>query len=637
MSLRRNFRFALAAAVAALVVLGIATAVTLANYLMWSAQSTRFNSTFESGQLAAELFRFEVAVAERFLPGSTTGQADLDLRYQILLNRLEVIHNSETSAAHAYVPDGVAEYAAIEAAIRRVGPAVAGLEDPQVARAILDELIPMNGRILRLTSTTQNVLTDRIAHNRERIGRVVDGISAVAGALVLLGIVLIGFVLRLKRRSDHVARHDALTGVMNRYGFNAAWVSRPLDAACAIVFLDIDHFKDINDRFGHDVGDVFLVQFTARIADAVQGAELFARLGGDEFVLVFAGNDAAVRAEQCCELIDRLLETPFDVGDVRLTASASMGIASRLAGEQTDPTALMKSADIALYAAKSAGRACHRVFDPAMHELALREHKLRQGLAEAQRREEFHLVFQPIVDLADGRTAGFETLLRWKHPELGAVSPGEFIPVAERSAQIISIGRWVIEQAFREAVHWPDDTFVSINLSARQFTDQALGRFVERALERFLIAPHRVIFEITESVLVHNDAAEIITGFRQLGVQIALDDFGTGFASLSYLRRCEFDKIKIDQSFIRAEPGDLRNAAIVRSICTLAEELDLEVVAEGVETPEQLGFIASVGCRFAQGYLFRRPLPAAECPACCVVRHATRADAPASMAAALAT
>ena len=621
MILRRNFRFALAAAVAALVVLGIATAVTLANYLVWTAQSTRFNSTFESGQLAAELFRLEVAVADRFLPGSATAQADLDLRYQIVLNRLEVIDNSETSAAHAYVPDGVAEYAAVAAAIRRVGPSVAGLEDPQVARAILDELLPQNGRILRLASTTQNVLTNRIAQNRDRLGSVVDGISAIVAALVLLGVVLIGFVLRLNRRSDHAARHDTLTGALNRYGFNAAWVSRPLEAECAIVFLDIDHFKDVNDRFGHDVGDVFLVQFTARLAEAVQGAELFARLGGDEFTLVFSGQNAALRAEACCQLIDRLLEKPFDVGTVHLTASASMGIASRVDGEQADPTALMKSADIALYAAKSAGRACHRVFDPAMRDLALREQKLRQGLTEAQRREQFHLLFQPIVELADGRTAGFETLLRWKHPELGMVSPGEFIPVAERSAQIISIGRWVIEEAFREAVHWPVDTFVSINLSARQFTDVALGRFVELTLERFAIAPHRVIFEITESVLVHNDAAEIIMGFRRLGVQIALDDFGTGFASLSYLRRFEFDKIKIDQSFIRAEPGDLRNAAIVRSICTLAEELDLEVVAEGVETPEQLSFIASVGCRFAQGYLFRRPLPASECPACCVVRH----------------
>lgn len=623
----RRFRTVLMAVVA-LVVAGIAVTVTLANYLMWTSQSTRFNITIESGQLSAELFRFEVSVAERFLPGSNTTQAEVELRYQILLNRLEIIRNSETFTALTQVPEGASEYASAEATIRRVGPRLADLGDVSAAREVLRELLPLNGRILRLASSAQTVLTDNIARKQESLGRVIAGVSVIVVALVLIGLALIGFVLRLNRRSDRDARHDALTGVLNRHGFNVALANQLPDKACAIVLLDVDHFKDINDRFGHDAGDVFLIEFAARMAGAVEGAQLVARLGGDEFAIVFVGSDAAQAAEGCCERIAQALAAPFDVGEAHLTATASMGIAFKEEGQAGDPVSLMKSADIALYAAKGAGRARHLAFDPAMRDMALREQRLRQGLAEAEKRSELHLRFQPIVDIGNDRTVGFEALLRWTHPELGHVSPGDFIPIAERSGQIISIGRWVIEEALREAATWPDDVFISINLSARQFTDTTLGMFVEHALARFEVQPERVIFEITESGLLHNDAASIIARFRRLGVQVALDDFGTGFASLSYLRRFELDKIKIDQSFMQAGHADPRNAVIVRSICRLAEELDLEIIAEGVETPEHLAFVRSIGCRFVQGFLFSRPLLAKDCASRWQTTPAVWADAP---------
>ncbi|MDM0086470.1 MULTISPECIES: bifunctional diguanylate cyclase/phosphodiesterase [unclassified Variovorax] len=610
----RRFRTVLMAVVA-LVVAGIAVTVTLANYLMWSSQSTRFNITIESGQLSAELFRFELAVAERFLPGSQTTQAEVELRYQILLNRLEIIHNSETFAALTQLPEGAAEYAHATEAIRRVEQRLPELGEPAAAREVLGELLPLNGRILRLASSAQTVLTDNIARKQESLGRVIAGVSVIVVVLVLVGLALMGFVLRLKRRSDRDARHDALTGVLNRHGFNLALAGQPPGGACAIVLLDIDHFKDINDRFGHDAGDVFLIQFAARLAEVVDGAHLVARLGGDEFAIVFLGPQAGEEAEACCERIARALAAPFDVGEAHLTATASMGIAFKASGQLDNAVALMKSADIALYAAKGAGRARHLVFDPAMRDRALREQRLRQGLAEAEKRAEFHLRFQPIVDIDGGRTVGFEALLRWTHPELGHVSPADFIPVAERSGQIVSIGRWVVEEAFRDAATWPDDVFISINLSARQFTDATFCVFVERALLRFAIRPERVIFEITESVLLHNNAAGIISRFRRLGVQVALDDFGTGFASLSYLRRFELDKIKIDQSFMQAGHTDPRNAVIVRAICRLAEELDLEIIAEGVETAEHLAFVRSIGCRLVQGYYFSRPLLAEDCAA----------------------
>lgn len=593
---------------AGLLMLCIASAVTLGNYLVWASQSMRFNSTFESGQLAVELFRFEVAVAESFVPGSRTSQAERELRYQIVRNRLSVIEQGDTYLAFSYVPQGAQEYADIKAAVLGIEPRLADLGDAAVAREVLDGLLPMNGRILQLASNAQNVLASQVTYRQHNLGRIMAVISVVVAILVVLGLALIVFILRLRRRADHDARHDALTGVLNRHGFNVALAGVRLEGPVAIVLLDVDNFKDINDRFGHDAGDAFLAQFATRLAEVMLDAKLVARLGGDEFAIAFWGPNASRDAEFFCREVARIMATPFDVGDAHFTTSASMGVAhNKGAGDDELPASLMKSADIALHAAKNAGRACHRTFDPAMRDQVLREQELRQGLFVAQAQGELHLQYQPIVELGSGGTAGFEALLRWRHPTLGEVSPGEFIPIAESSAQIISIGRWVIEQAFSCAASWPEGVFVSINLSARQFTDATLVDFVERALGRFGMPGRRVVFEITESVLVHNDAASIIASLRRLGVQVALDDFGTGFASLSYLRRFELDKIKIDKSFIDARDEDARNAVIVRLICQLAQELDLEVIAEGVETQDHLDFVKSAGCRFAQGFLFGRP------------------------------
>lgn len=587
--------------------MSIGAAIAYANHLVWASQSMRFNSTFESGQFALELFRFEAMLGDRFAPGSQTGQAELELRYQILLNRLQVIEEGATFIAYGYVPQGRDEFAAIKATVLAVEPRLGQLGEPAIARAVLDELVALNGRVLRLASSTQNVLAGQVAQRQSNLVNVMAGISAIVVVLALLGLALLLFILRLKRHSDHAARHDALTGVPNRLGFNEALADWPADAPCAIVLLDVDNFKEINDRYGHEAGDAFLVQFSARLAAPASHARLVARLGGDEFAVVFGGAAVGRRATAFCQAAAQLLEQPFDLSEVHLTASTSMGIAVRNPDAREDAATLMKSADIALYAAKEAGRACYRLFDPAMRDRMLRRQELRQGLFEALAQGQFRLHLQPVVELEEGRTVGFEALLRWTHPRLGEIAPSEFIPVAESSAQIIAIGRWVIEQAFGIAAGQSHGGFISINLSARQFADTSLVDFVAQALARFALLPHRVVFEITESVLVHNDSAHIIASFRRLGVQIALDDFGTGFASLSYLRRFELDKLKIDKSFIHAARQDTRNAVIVRFICQLARELGLEVIVEGVETPEQLRFVQSVGCRFAQGFLFDEP------------------------------
>ena len=548
--------------VVASVVLAIGAAITLANYVVWATQSKRFNSTYESGQLSAELFRFEATLANRFLPGSQTTQDEIELRYQILLNRLTVIEGGETYQAYRQVPQGADEYADIKTAIHAVEARLPQLGDPAVAREVLDTLLPLNSRLLRLASTAQNVLTTRVSESQEVLGKVVFTISIIVAVLVLSGVALVITILRLKQRSDRDARYDSLTGVLNRNGFNIALAELPRgNGPCAIVLLDVDNFKAINDRYGHGAGDAFLVQITQRVSTLMQPSMVLARLGGDEFAIVFCDKTPCAVAEKLCQDVANLLRQPFDVGEAHFNASASMGVALETPGQHESPITLMKNADGALYAAKEAGRACYRFFDPVMREQMLRRHELRQGLFVAQERSEFHLRFQPIVELEDGGTRGFEVLLRWTHPTLGDVPPGEFIPVAESSAQIIAIGRWVIAQGLRVAATWPDDLFISINLSARQFTDVSLVDYVERTLAASNVRPQRVVFEITESVLVHNEAADIIARLRRLGVQVALDDFGTGYAALSYLRRFELDKIKIDKSFIQTHDNDPRNTS----------------------------------------------------------------------------
>ncbi|MBN9345294.1 MAG: bifunctional diguanylate cyclase/phosphodiesterase, partial [Devosia sp.] len=379
----------------------------------------------------------------------------------------------------------------------------------------------------------------------------------------------------------------------------------------AVLLLDLDHFKAVNDMLGHPVGDVLLVSVANRLRDVLGPDVTVARLGGDEFAVILCRHDGE---NEIAAIAMRLIETvgaPHPVNGQPVRVGASIGIA--VAGRATRPDELFKNADIALYAAKTEARGAHRFFEPSMHIELMQRQALRSDLANAIERGEFALAYQPLVDLRTDRVASFEALLRWNHPRRGPISPEEFIPVAEESGLIVPIGEWVLRQAAREAMRWPADVAVAVNLSPRQFATDGLADTVKRVLAETGLQASRLELEITETVLMRdsNTNLETLRRLRNAGVRIALDDFGTGFSSLGYLQRFPFSKIKIDRAFVSGLPGSEESQAIVRSVIGLGQSLGMKVTAEGVETPAQLAWVRN-GCDEAQGYLLSRPVAAAE-------------------------
>ncbi len=359
--------------------------------------------------------------------------------------------------------------------------------------------------------------------------------------------------------------------------------------------------------------DVLLVSVANRLRDVLGEQAMIARLGGDEFAAVLSGHDGE---NEIAMIAMRLIETVAATHEVHgqaVRVGASVGIALGEGG--TPPDELLKNADIALYAAKTEARGAYRFFERSMHIELMRKQALRSDLADAIERGEFALAFQPLVDLRTDRVAGFEALLRWKHPRRGFVAPDEFIPVAEESGLIVPIGEWVLREAAREAARWRSDVSVAVNLSSRQFATEGLADMVTRVLEETGLPVQRLEIEITETVLMSDSEASRTTlqQLRAAGVKIALDDFGTGFSSLGYLQRFPFSKIKIDRAFISGLPDSEESRAIVGSVIGLGQSLGMKVTAEGVETPAQLEWVRN-GCDEAQGYLLSPPVSAAEVP-----------------------
>jgi diguanylate cyclase (GGDEF)-like protein len=412
----------------------------------------------------------------------------------------------------------------------------------------------------------------------------------------------------------HMAEHDSLTGLANRLLFN----QRLSDAlagtgSVAVLLLDLDHFKEVNDTLGHPVGDSVLLGTASRMRDCVGPADTVARLGGDEFAVIVTGYSEIADVRRLARRIIDAANKAHEVAGETVLVGASAGIS--LSGSR-DPERLLKEADIALYAAKGDARGGYRIFEPAM-EAGLNERQaLRTDLRVGLERNEFELHYQPIIDLRRGRISGFEALLRWRHPRRGMVPPDQFIPLAEETGLILAIGDWALNTACAEAVHWPDDVSVAINLSTRQFRDNNLVDIIAHALDRSGLAPQRLELEITETVLLHDSRANLITlrRLRENGIRIALDDFGTGYSSLGYLQRFPFSKIKIDRSFTSGLPQSEESQAIVRAVMGLGRSLGMRVTAEGVETAAQLDWVRS-GCDEAQGYFLSRPVAADAVPA----------------------
>lgn len=411
-----------------------------------------------------------------------------------------------------------------------------------------------------------------------------------------------------EERITFLAETDPVTGLVNRMKFAAELeraVNDPAAQGRAILFyLDLDQFKSINDTMGHPVGDALLDQVGHRLMASTGPLDVVARIGGDEFAILRPGSDRPDHASEVAETILATFETPFTLDDADFSVGTSIGIAIGPIDGAT-PMDLMKSADLALYRAKAEGRGTYRFFEPGMDERARRRRLLEQGLRAAMENDELYLVYQPIVDASSGRIAGFETLVRWRSPEFGNVSPAEFIPIAEECKLIVPIGEWILHEAAREAATWPRELRVSVNLSPVQFRNRRLLSTIVSALEHSRLTPSRLQIEITESTLL--DAGEqtlaMLRDLRTLGVRVALDDFGTGYSSLNYLRKFPFDKIKIDKSFVDDIDHREQSRAIVRAIIELTSAMGMATVAEGVETTSQLQTLRDLGCDEIQGYV----------------------------------
>lgn len=419
----------------------------------------------------------------------------------------------------------------------------------------------------------------------------------------------------------HMASHDALTGLPNRVFFMdklmgaIARTKEQPDYRFAVLFMDCDRFKVVNDSLGHMAGDRLLISLARRLQFHLKAKSHLARFGGDEFTILLDNIYSVEEVTATAKRLQTALTWPFKLDDQDLFIDASIGIAIGTS-EYTEPEQILRDADIAMYQAKSRGRGCYQVFDATMHAQVQKRFQLETDLRLAMENYDFILHYQPIVSLTDFKIDGFEALLRWQHPDRGLISPGEFIPIAEETGAIIPIGLYVLDSAIAQVKAWeekqliPPQFRVSVNLSVKQFTQPNLIDKIDRIILKHQISSCRLKLEITESAIVENPevATDILRQLRERQIQISLDDFGTGYSSLSYLHRFPVDTLKIDRSFVRQMADNGENMEIVRAIVLLAHQLKMTAIAEGIETAEQLAQLRHLDCEEGQGYYFSKPV-----------------------------
>jgi diguanylate cyclase (GGDEF)-like protein len=420
---------------------------------------------------------------------------------------------------------------------------------------------------------------------------------------------------KAEAKASHLASHDVLTDLPNRRLLKQhIHVSlNDTHADCAVLCVDLDRFKSVNDTLGHAGGDALLVEVTKRLKSCVRAGDTVGRLGGDEFVILIADvlnrDDAAAMANRVVTEIGK----PFDILGHSVLVGASVGVAMA-PSDGNSPDRLIKSADMALFEAKRDGRSCYRFFEPELEERARLRQALENDVRIAVNKGQFELHFQPVFSARHQKLVGFEALIRWNHPVRGRVSPLDFIPITEELGLITELGDWIIDEACRCAVQWPDGIIVAVNVSARQFINHDLCAVINQSLLRHGLAPSRLEIEVTESAIMENgsEVAATLQRLRHQGIGIAMDDFGTGYSSLAYLRRFHFSKVKIDRSFINGLETEAQSIAIVRAIVALCKSLNIMVTAEGVETDAQADILRLEKCDYLQGFLLGKPTPSKE-------------------------
>ncbi|HSO95474.1 MAG TPA: EAL domain-containing protein [Acidimicrobiia bacterium] len=424
---------------------------------------------------------------------------------------------------------------------------------------------------------------------------------------------------------SHQAHHDPLTGLPNRVLFyelleHALARSLRLNTAIAVLFLDLDRFKVVNDSLGHDAGDALLAVLARRLESVLRPGDVVSRFGGDEFTVLCEDIDPHAAARQSVNVAERIIDAvgePFVLDGDEQFLSASVGIALAFHGSER-PEDLLRDADAAMYRAKERGRGCCEIFDEAMRARAQDRHEIENTLHRAVSREELRVFYQPVISLTDGACVGVEALVRWQHPDRGLLAPRDFIPLAEETGLVVPMGHWVLHAAVTQAADWrrvqrdPGRFRLSVNLSGRQLQDPGLADGVEDLLDTVGLDPQALCVEITESVLMDDADAGALKALKAIGVRVSVDDFGTGYSSLGYLRRFPVDEVKIDRSFVARLGTDPADAAIVAAVVSLGHALGVEVVGEGVETESQLHELRALGADAAQGFYFSPPQPAAD-------------------------
>lgn len=418
---------------------------------------------------------------------------------------------------------------------------------------------------------------------------------------------------RLADKMEKLARTDVVTGLLNRAGLNhhltKAMMAIADDQILALVWLDLDRFKFVNDTLGHQVGDKVLAHVARRLREEAPTGSTIARFGGDEFIVAFEAGQREDIERVSVKLLDALTR-PYRFRGERIEIGASMGIAM-LPDDASDLEPLLQAADLALYHAKVNGRNQSSFYHPSMNRDLVRRREIEAELRLAVQRDELSIFFQPIVDLETGHIRCFEALVRWFHPEKGEMTPDEFIPVAEETGAIVSLGNWILAQAAQIASNWPSHVTLAVNLSPLQIRAPGAALGILSALKEAGLDPHRLELEITESVLVDHDQTTeaFIAELSQAGVRFALDDFGTGYSSLAYLHKYPFGKIKVDRSFVSGSHVGKKSEAIIRAVSEMGSTLEMEIVAEGIETIEQVRTVRAAGCTLGQGYYFSRAVP----------------------------
>ena len=521
-----------------------------------------------------------------------------------ILHQLIAFAKQQSAAAAAHAEEVYRRAILMIVVVIMLAIALAGAAIAWTSRHVSLPIMRVSEAMRRLTSGDYSVSVEDHRERKDEVGVLIEAVSGYRESLM---------------RSSHMARHDALTDLPNRILFKErieeALERVPRGEKVAVLCLDLDRFKSVNDTFGHPGGDALLTQVAERLRGTLRKADTVARFGGDEFAVVQVGGVQPQEATALAQRIIEVLSAPYDLDGQQVIIGVSVGIALAPM-DGCEPEQLLRNGDMALYRAKNDGRGLYRFFEPEMDARMQTRRTLEIDLRQALANGEFELFYQPVLSVATDEITAFEALLRWHHPRRGLVSPGEFISLAEEIGLIVPLGEWVLRQACRDAAGWPDRIKVAVNLSPAQFKSKKLLETVVMALATSRLPAERLELEITEGVLLveHQATVAMLHELRSLGVSIAMDDFGTGYSSLSYLRSFPFDKIKIDGSFVRDVSDQESSLAIIRAVTGLSTSLGMATTAEGVETIEQLERIRSEGCTEVQGFFISEPRPAVEVP-----------------------